>query len=411
MRTSIAAPPPDEPARRPSRKAAPKLRDGVLKRGQTWSYVIRVKDPETGVSKPKWVGGFATEQAAKAARDDARVKAHHGRYIDLSAMTVGAYLDDWIEAHAVEIKPKTLQDYRHLINRHVRPDLGNLRLQAVSPARITKLYRDLLTAGGRNGAGLSPRTVAYVHAVLRKAFRDAVVVDQLLPSNPVERAKRPRKAISELGTVWTPGQLGAFLITAQGHRLFAFYHLAAYTGARRGELLNLRWQDINLDVPEVRITGSAAVIAGQRIEGTTKSGRSRTVSLDADTVQVLKDHRKRQAQDRLTAGPEWKGADDYVFRTAWGEPVHPDTVSSLMTTLIKRHNGKEPDGVLPHARLHDLRHVHATILLLAGTQVHVVAARLGHADPSITLRVYAHVVSVQLVEAADIFARVMKAAG
>jgi integrase len=133
-------------------------------------------------------------------------------------------------------------------------------------------------------------------------------------------------------------------------------------------------------------------------------------ALDAETVQVLRDHWKRQAQDRLKAGPEWKGTDDYVFRTAWGEPIHPDTVSSLMTTLIKAHNDKHPDSALPHARLHDLRHVHATTLLLAGTQVHVVA-RLGHADPSITLRVYAHVISNQLAEAASIFAQVMKAAG
>jgi len=123
------------------------------------------------------------------------VKAHHGRYIDRSTITVSTYLDDWIEAHAVEIKPKTLQDYRHLINRHVRPHIGELRLQAVTPARITKLYRDLMTSGGQNGAGLSHRTVSYVHAVLRKAFRDAVVVEQLLPSNPSSapsaRARRP----------------------------------------------------------------------------------------------------------------------------------------------------------------------------------------------------------------------------
>jgi integrase len=410
MPPTLTAAPADEPNRRKPRKTTPRLRDGVMKRGATWSYVIRVKDPETGISKPKWVGGFATEEAAKAARDEARVKAHHGQYIDRSAITVGAYLDDWIEAHAVEIKPKTLQDYRHLINRHVRPHLGELRLQAITPARITKLYRDLLTGGGRKGAGLSPRTVAYVHAVLRKAFRDAVVVEQLLPSNPVERAKRPRKTVSEPGTVWAPAQLAAFLATAQRHRLFAFYHLAAYTGARRGELLNLRWRDTDLDAQEVRITGSAAVIAGQRIEGTTKSGRSRTVSIDAGTVQVLRDHRKRQAQERLTVGPEWKGTDDYVFCTAWGEPIHPDTVSSLMTTLIRLHNDQHPDDALPHARLHDLRHVHATTLLLAGTPVHVVAARLGHADPSITLRVYAHVISNQLSEAADIFARAIAAA-
>jgi integrase len=391
-----------------TRKNTPRLRDGVMKRGTTWSYVIRVKDPETRISKPRWVGGFATEQDAKAARDQARVSARQGQYINRNSITVAAYLDQWLEAHAVEVKPKTLQDYRYLINRDVRPYIGELRLQAMSPARLTKLYRELATHGGRDGAGLSPRTVEYVNAVLRKAFRDAVVVDQILPSNPVERAKRPRKARSEPGRVWTPAQLRAFLDTAGQHRLFAFYRLAAYTGARRGELLNLRWHDIDLDLAEVRITGSAAVVAGQRIEGTTKSGRSRTVSIDPDTVQILRDHRKRQAEERLRVGPEWRGADDYVFSTAWGEPIHPDTVSSLTTTLINTHNDQQSEP-LPHARLHDLRHVHATTLLLAGVPVHVVAARLGHADPSITLRVYAHVISDQLTEAADIFARAIAA--
>jgi hypothetical protein len=168
-----------------------------MKRGRSWSYVIRVKDPETGVSKPRWVGGFATDDDAKAARDEARVKARRGEYIDRSRITVADYLDEWIDAHAVEIKPKTLQDYRHLINRHVKPHIGALRLQAVRPARITKLYRDLVTSGGRNSTGLSPRTVEYVHAVLRKALRDAVVIEHLLPSNPVERAKRPRKLPTE----------------------------------------------------------------------------------------------------------------------------------------------------------------------------------------------------------------------
>ena len=121
-------------------------------------------------------------------------------------------------------------------------------------------------------------------------------------------------------------------------------------------------------------------------------------------MQVLRDHRKRQTEERLRVGPEWRGTDDYVFCTAWGEPIHSDTVSSLMTTLINAHNDQQREP-LPHARLHDLRHVHATTLLLAGVPVHVVAARLGHADPSITLRVYAHVISDQLTEAADIFAR------
>ena len=142
------------------------------------------------------------------------------------------------------------------------PRQGSASLDGSAGSPITKLYRDLATSGGRNGGGLSPRTVEYVHAVLRKAFRDAIVVDQLVPSNPVERAKRPRKTLSEPGRVWTPSQLRAFLDTARRHRLFAFYRLAAYTGARRGELLNLRWRNIDLDLGEVRITGSAAVIGG-----------------------------------------------------------------------------------------------------------------------------------------------------
>ena len=156
-----------------------------------------------------------------------------------------------------------------------------------------------------------------------------------IPSNPVERAKRPRKPVSEPGEIWSPRQLRVFLAAAKSHRLFAFYHLAAYTGARRGELLNLRWRDVDLASAEIRISGSTAVIGGTRIEGTTKSGRSRTVSIDAGTVEVLNEYRSRQAEERLLAGPEWRASDDYVFTTGWGGPIHPDTVSSLIADLIR----------------------------------------------------------------------------
>src|SRR5262249_56373287 len=111
--------------------------------------VIRVRDPETGRSRPRWVGGFGSETEGKSARDQARVAARTGQYVDRSPITVGSYLDQWIAVHAVEVKPKTLQDYRHLLDRHLQPSIGALRLQAVRPAQITKLYRDLLTAGGR----------------------------------------------------------------------------------------------------------------------------------------------------------------------------------------------------------------------------------------------------------------------
>ncbi|WP_020580009.1 tyrosine-type recombinase/integrase [Actinopolymorpha alba] len=356
------------------------LKDGIMRRGRKWSYVIRVTDPETGVSKPRWVGGFDTEDAAKAARDEARVKARRGEYVDRNRLTVSEYLDAWIEAHAVEIKPKTLAGYRDNIRVYVKPRIGGMRLQAVRPATLSKLYRDLLESGGEGGRPLSQRTVDYVHAVLRKAFNDAVQVDEVLAVNPAERAKRPKKTHRDApGTVWDASQLRLFLGVAQQHRLYAFFHLAAFTGARRGELLNLRWADVDLDSRAVTFRTSADVIDGGRVQGSPKGGRGRTVPIDAGTARVLRAHRKRQAEEQLLAGEAWAGGD-FVFATGLGLPLYPDTVSQLMTKLIKAYN--EPKGSetkpavpLPRARLHDLRHLHATTFLLRGTPVHVVACR------------------------------------
>jgi integrase len=380
-----------------------------MRRGRTWCYVIRVRDPDTGVSRPRWVGGFATEDDAKAARDEARVKARRGEYIDRSQITVADYLDQWIESHAMEIKPRTLLDYRSCIRLYVNPRIGRLRMQTVRSSTITRLYRDLLTSGGRRGKPLAVATVIHLHAVLRKAFHDAAVVDGLIERNPVERAKRPRSQSQEPGTVWTSAQLRSFLIAARKHRLFAFFHLAAYTGARRGELLNLRWTDIDLDGKQIIITGSTAVVSGQRINGTTKSGRARAVTVDDETVAVLKEHQRAQAAERDRLGEAWRGTrDTYIFTSGWGEPLYPDTVTTLMRKIIHAHNARPETSPLPHARLHDLRHLHATTLLLAGVPVHVVAARLGHADPSVTLRVYAHVIRSSEAAAADIFARAVR---
>jgi integrase len=385
----------------------PRLHDGVIKRGASWSYVIRVPDPATGVSKPRWVGGFDTEEAAKAARDEARVRARRGEYVNRSASTVADYLAEWVEAHAATVKPKTLAGYRHDIDHYIVPRIGRMRLQALRPAVISRLYRDLAEHGGRDGRALSATTVSHIHRTLRKALADAVDVEQLLAANPAARSKRPRSRAAEPVQVWTVQQLAAFLATARSHRLFAFYRLAAYTGARRGELLHLRWTSVNLNAAEVTFSGSTAVVRRQHVEGTTKGGRSRTVSLDRDTVAVLREHRRQQTEERLAAGSAWNDNDGLVFTSRWGEPLYPDTVTALMTKLIYRHNesATPPAGPLPHARLHDLRHLHATTLLLAGVPVHVVAARLGHADPAVTLRVYSHVLREHAAGVGDIFAQ------
>jgi integrase len=389
----------------------PRLRDGVIRRGGSWSYVIRVRDPATGVSKPRWVGGFETEEDAKAARDEARVRARRGGYVNRSPSTVGAYLAEWLEAHATTVKPKTLAGYRHDIEHYIVPRIGRMRLQALRPAVISKLYRELAEHGGEEGRPLSALTVSHIHRTLRKALADAVDVEQLLAVNPAERTKRPRHRGTEPGRVWTTQQLDHFLAAARSHRLFAFYRLAAYTGARRGELLYLRWQAIDLDAAEITFGGSTAVVRGQRVEGTTKGGRSRVVSLDTESVAILLEHHRQQAEERFSAGTAWTDSGGLVFTSRWGEPLYPDSVSALMSKLISKYNEAVtgPAQALPHARLHDMRHLHATTLLAAGVPVHVVAARLGHADPAVTLRIYSHVLREHTLGVGDVFAQAVKA--
>lgn len=169
---------------------------------------------------------------------------------------------------------------------------------------------------------------------------------------------------------------------------------------------------MDLGAAEITFGGSTAVVQGQRIEGTTKGGRSRTVSLDRDTGTILREHRRHQAEERLAAGEAWADSGGLVFVTRWGEPLYPDTVTALMTKLIIQHNKAvtPPAKPLPHAWLHDLRHLHATTLLLAGVPVHVVAARLGHADPAVTLRVYSHVLREHAAGVGDIFAQAVRGA-
>lgn len=206
------------------RPTTPRLRNGVIRRGSTWSYVIRVTD-RRGVSKPKWVSGFPTEAAAKRARDEARSAASRGDFVDRSALTTEEYLWEWLENHSLEVKPRTRAGYEHLIRVYVAPRIGRTRLQALRPADLSALYRDLLESGGRGGKPLSARTVEYVHAVLRKAFNDAThsgsdtalstsaaprptagEVQRLVASSPARAKHRAQLSPSETGRPQPGGQ-------------------------------------------------------------------------------------------------------------------------------------------------------------------------------------------------------------
>ena len=177
------------------KRAAPDgLRNGIIRRGATYSYVVRVSDPSTGKNKPRWVGGFATASEAKSARDLARVSASRGAYLDRSSLTVGDYLNEWIAGH-VEVKPKTRLEYGKIIRLYLNPRIGAIRLQGLRPTEVSRLYQDLLESGGRGGGALSPRSVEYTHAVLHRATRGC---DERASANRV-KPRHSRQAAVESG--------------------------------------------------------------------------------------------------------------------------------------------------------------------------------------------------------------------
>lgn len=175
----------------------PRMRGGIIKRGSTFSYVVRTRDPASGQSKLRWVGGFATEREARTARDRARAETNDGTYVAPHRVTVGEWLTVWLEAHRGTLKPSTAASYEDKIECYLRPRIGSVKLQELSPARLSKLWTELHERGGKDGAPLSPRTVEFARAVLRKACADAIV-ERLIQVNPVQGSKSPRRQRREL---------------------------------------------------------------------------------------------------------------------------------------------------------------------------------------------------------------------
>jgi integrase len=379
-----------------------KVKNGIVQRGKKWAYVLRIPDPLTGKTKPVWVSGFDSEKSAKVARDKARVALSNRDYVAPTKTTVGDFLTTWIELHARHIRPTTLNGYRKIIKNYLIPGLGVIKLQDIRPTHIEAFYSDLLIKPGVSGKNLSPTTVVRCGALLKKAFKYAVEVEGLLSFNPVSRVAMPKTRPST-PTPWTMSELNVFLKACTEHRLGFFFRLSAFTGARRGELLALRWSDF--DGKTITISKSRTDINGAVIEqNTTKGGNNgqRRVSLDTDTIELLKAHADRQADDIKKAGNYWEETG-YIFVQESGLPLYPTTVTSLFNKIAKGA------GLRP-IRLHDLRHIHATELLRLGEPLHVVAERLGHRDAMVTATIYAHVSNEQGETASSRFANAVREA-
>jgi len=377
------------------------MKNGIAKRGSTYSYVVRIPDPKTGKTKPHWVSGFKTEIEAKNARDKARVASTNGTYISPSKLLVGDFLTEWIGIHAQTLKPKTADDYERMITTYINPRIGKLPISRLRPVDVAKMYRELSEAGGANGEKLSGRTVAYVGAVLKNALAYAVEVEGLIPKNVAKGVPVPKNE-KKVNEPFSVEEVRTFLTSSKSHRLYALFRLAIYTGARKGELLALKWSDLDFEHQSLVISKNRLVVRGENVvQASTKGGEGRrTISLDPETVEIMKEHRKRQFEERLKAGSLWNETG-YIFATEFGEPINYGTPSQLFTKIKNRLN-------LPEQRFHDLRHFHATQLLKAGTPLHVVAHRLGHRDPMVTATTYAHITADQAINVSLVFAKAVE---
>ncbi|WP_165772518.1 tyrosine-type recombinase/integrase [Tepidiforma thermophila] len=256
------------------------------------------------------------------------------------------------------------------------PHLGDRRLTALQPLELERLYRRLLDAG------LAPSTVRITHKIVHKALADAVRLGYLA-ANPADRAAPPRVVQATAGTVLGPEEARRLLEAARGDRLEALAVLALTTGMRQGELLALRWRDVDLEGGTIRVTGSLAWVAGEyRIQEPKTASSRRAVALGELARSALRAHRQRQLEERPRAGPAWHDLD-LVFCREDGYYLNPKAPLDWLERTLARAG-------LRKVRFHDLRHTAATLAIASGVDVRTTGALLGHVSAKMTLDTYGH---------------------
>lgn len=380
-------------------------REGSVKRGESGRWMFVVDVTPVGALKRKQVRrrGFATKRAALEALDEVKSNVRAGTWVAPSRQTVGEFLDEWLATIKPTLRPATLYSYERNLRLHVVPRVGQVPLQALDGGALNFLYAQLLEPGAnraRPGQPLSARTVRYIATIVKSAFGDAVRWGRLA-RNPADYSDPPKAAAHrkpDMAT-WTAEEVARFLAlrAAGGDRDSALWRLLAATGLRRGEALGLRWRDVDLDAGSATVQQTVIVVAHVAQLGSPKTtAGARTLDLDSATVAALREHRRRQLEERMLVGRGWRD-NDLVFPGPAGELAHPERVSQRFDDRVAAHG-------LPRITLHGLRHTWATLALRAGVHPRVVQERLGHSTIAITLGVYSHVQVGMGREAAELVA-------
>jgi integrase len=300
--------------------------------------------------KRKTIYGRAYKDVEKKLAE-ARGDAAKGLVFDAKGQTVGEYLERWFSDSVRDtVRQRTLEGYAHMVERHIVPSLGRVKLQNLTPAHVRALYRKRLDSG------LSPRIVQYAHTTLNKALKQAVM-GGLIPRNPAASVKSPRPRRPEIKPL-DREQGRALFGAASGHRLEALYTVAVTAGLREGELLALRWEDVGLEgvAPALRVRRVLSEARSGRIFEAPKSGKGRSVRLTRKAAAALRAHRKRQLEERMARAGLWQ-EQGLVFPSEVGTPLSARNLQRHFKALLKRA------GLPETTRFHDLRHTCATLLL------------------------------------------------
>lgn len=351
-------------------------------------------DPVTG--KPIYKNvlgktqGEVKEKLKRAIQENAELDfSKAGQY------TVGRWMDVWFENCAkIKVRPSSHQTYRGYIDHHIKPHIGNIPLGKLTTLDLQRLYKKLLSSGRVDRAeaekqpkGLSPKTVRNINQVISSALTFAKE-QRLIVSNPADGCSLPKLEHREMKTL-AAEQLTSFLREAKESGVYEMYYIELATGLRRGELLGLKWEDVDLEGGTIRVRRQVARINGEIVEAPLKTKNSyRTVSVGEDAVEVLKQQKAN-------------GHSEYVFPSPTGGPISPDSVLHMLHRVLKRAG-------LPKVRFHDLRHTFATLALQNGVDVKTVSGMLGHYSAGFTLDTYAHVTTQAQRQAANTIASILK---
>jgi integrase len=340
---------------------------------------------EAGRRKRKF---FYADSAAEVQEQMLNARSDHSRGLPVATkrQSVATFLDYWLTTVRPRVRPRSYESFETIVRRHLKPEIGNIPLAKLAPAQI----QTMLNRKTQNGLG--PQTVTTIRTVLCNALNHALK-GNLVARNVAALTSPPRVPHYEIRPLDAP-QARALLDAASGTRLEALYVLALNLGLRRGELLGLRWQDIDLDNARLRVMQAVQRVEGRLQAAETKTERSRrTLSLPLSVVTSLRRHRTRQLQERLGAGARWWDSG-LVFTSGIGTPLDPRSLQLDFRALLKV-------AQLPRVRFHDLRHSAASLLIAQGVPLRTIMELLGHSSIAMTANVYGHLAPELMREVAD----------